>query len=195
VLREVTPRLQKLADASMPYLAPGHFEYQAETNRTVLRDVIMTVPFLEARPEAEPGFLVGGVSLPLIATGEPPPPALLEQLTGTPDLVAYHWELTQPRLDHWWNVNLFYSMVRTYPPPSPESAVNRWLRDPELTKCLGNAVTEIRLTGPRTLALNRRSSVGLTGFELVQLARWIDGEDFPCWTERQPVLRRLRDAR
>lgn len=193
-LPNLAPRLQKLVETRLPYLAPGHIEYRAATNQIVLKDVMMTVPFVQARPEAEPGFLVGGVSLPLIVSGEPAPKALLDQLADTPDLVAYQWELTQPRLDHWWSVILFYSMMRTYPAPPPEGAFNRWLRDAELSQCLRNTVTEVRLTSPRTLAVNRRSSVGLTAFELVQLARWIDGEDFPRWTVRTPMLRRFRET-
>jgi hypothetical protein len=55
-------------------------------------------------------------------------------------------------------------------------------------------VTEIRLTAPATLSLNRVSSLGFTAFELLQLARWIDGEDFPRWTVRQSLAKQVKDA-
>jgi hypothetical protein len=49
----------------------------------------------------------------------------------------------------------------------------------EAGKKLGNSVTELTVTNPNELVLNRKSSIGLTGLELLTLAHWLETKDFP----------------
>ncbi len=60
----------------------------------------------------------------------------------------------------------------------------KWLR--EVRSKLGNAVTEVTVAGPQELHLVRRSHLGLTGFEIVTLVRWIESPGFPLTFEPPP---------
>lgn len=186
-IRALTPGLQKLFETRLPYLAPARVAHQPDLQRTVVTNLTMAVPFL--MPAPDPDFVVAGVSLPLSVDGAPPPAALLAELNSADNLVAYHWELTQARVEQWWNLHIYHSMLQAHPPHPVGGAVNGWLRDPEVVTCLGNAATVARFTAPNTLTLERVSSLGLTAYELLQVARWLDGDQFPRWTRPQSLLK------
>jgi hypothetical protein len=44
---------------------------------------------------------------------------------------------------------------------------------------LGNTVTEIKLDNPKELSIARKSHLGMTGYELTLLTRWMDATNFP----------------
>jgi hypothetical protein len=61
----------------------------------------------------------------------------------------------------------------------------RWLNT--IGPDLGNAVTELSVTGPKQLTLVRKSAIGLTATELVALATWLESPKFPLGEYRLPA--------
>jgi len=149
--------------------------------------------FLMAVPEQAPGFLVGGFSLPLYLRGKPAPPALFQQVTDKPRLIYYHWELTQPRVEMLWHAFNYWNIVHAYLPPKKDGAVASWLRDKGLVSCLGNTVTQATLESPTEIRVVRSAAVGFTAYELIRLARWLDGKDFPLVSRPVTVVEQMRE--
>jgi hypothetical protein len=54
-----------------------------------------------------------------------------------------------------------------------------------MSEQLGNTITEVTAAGPKELAISRKSQMGLTGFELVHLARWMADSSASLVTARQ----------
>lgn len=137
-------------------------------------------PFL--RPASEPGdnFLLAGTMaglVPQTPNTNPPPPELLARLTSRTNLFYYDWEITEGRLAQWRQMNSILGMLATVPALPGASAAQPWLD--AITPHLGNTITEVTLEKPNELQLIRKSHLGLTGFELVQLAQWFGRENFP----------------
>jgi len=114
------------------------------------------------------------------------PPDLFAQLTGRKNLLYYDWEITQERLVH---ARPLYQLLdilhrRQFTPTNTPS--HKWLR--EVGPLLGNTVTEVTLDAPKQLTLVRKSHLGLTGFELYTLARWIESRGFPLKFEPPPPI-------
>ena len=137
-------------------------------------------PFL--RPAGEPGdnfLLLGSMAglVPVLPNTNPPPPALLASLTARTNLFYYDWEITEGRLAQWRQMNSILAMLATVPPLPGASAAQPWLD--AITPHLGNTITEVTREQPHELQFIRKSHLGLTGFELVQLANWFGSENFP----------------
>lgn len=134
------------------------------------------------------GFLFAGLFPPLPLTNQPPS-ELVSHVTTKTNLVYYDWEITQERLVHW------QLLGQILPPFAPDldknqgdtNAVPAPIRKRFLdqkwqagvAKELGNTATEILQTGPNELTLVRKSHLGLTGFEIMMLTRWLNDPDFP----------------
>jgi hypothetical protein len=91
--------------------------------------------------------------------------------------VYYDWEITQDRLAQWTILNQTASVIanksqfRTNLPALP------WLG--KVGPLLGNTITEVTADSPTQWSLVRRSHMGLTGFEIVALVRWLESTNFP----------------
>ena len=182
-LPEVAARLPALQTklpaalrARLPWLDFGEVQMVPSLTRLVWTGFPMLVPFLGPAPD--PGFATAGI-FPVSGGEKPAPAELFAQLHGRTNLVLYHWEITQPRLADWQELRLLYDMVAGHAPPPTNTPAVRWLQDTNVTRHLGNAVTEITRTGPRELTLVRRSAIGLTAFEIHWVTRWLDGRRFP----------------
>jgi hypothetical protein len=104
-----------------------------------------------------------------------------------PDLVYYDWEITQDRLHQMRTLGTHLSMAKHWPEPSLASPTRAWLT--KLEPLLGNSITEVTLRAPNELKLLRKSHLGLTGFELVCLTRWLESPGFPLRDEPPPQIR------
>lgn len=162
--------------ARLPWLDFGEVQLVPALTRLVWTGFPLLVPFINPAPD--PGFVTAGI-FPVSGAEKPAPSELFAQLRGRTNLVLYHWEITQPRLADWQDLRVLYDMVAGHAPPPTNTPAIRWLQDTNVTRHLGNAVTEITRTGPRELALVRRSAVGLTAFEIHWVTRWLDGRRFP----------------
>lgn len=169
-------RLPAALRARLPWLDFGEVQLVPSLPRLVWTGFPLLVPFVGPAPD--PGFATAGI-FPVRGGEKPAPAELFAQLHGRTNLVLYHWEITQPRLADWQELRLLYDMVAGHAPPPTNTPAVRWLQDTNVTRHLGNAVTEITRTGPRELTLVRRAAVGLTAFEIHWVTRWLDGRRFP----------------
>lgn len=181
-------RLAAALRSRLDWLDFGEVQLVSRLSRLAWTGFPMVVPFVNPAPD--PGFVTAGI-FPLDAPAEPAPAELYAQLRGRTNLVYYHWEVTPPRVADWQELRMLHDMVAGYAPPATNSPARLWLQDTNVTRHLGNTVTEITRSGPQQLTLVRRSAVGLTAFELHALARWLDGRRFPLFT---PPVRLLRPA-
>jgi len=167
-----------------PWSNLGEVEVMPEAHRLNWRGFPVLVPFVA--PAEDDGFALAGI-FPLANPGGSAPPELFAQLSGRTNLVYYHWELTQPRLDDWQQLDVMYTIIGGFMPPPSNSVARAWMRDTNVTSQLGNSVTELTAASPTQLKAVRNSAVGLTAFELFRTALWIEGERFPRHTPPQPV--------
>ena len=68
------------------------------------------------------------------------------------------------------------------------SAALPWLM--AIESRLGNTITEVSASSPKEWTVIRKSHIGLTGFELVALARWLESPGFPrpgVWLGPEPA--------
>ena len=182
-------------DRQFPFLAPAELQYRPDKQGLVVTNLIMAAAFLMPAPETAPGFIVGGVSLPLDLRGREAPGASLEQVRTLPTLRYYQWELTQPRIEMLWHAATYWTMMHAYLPPPPGGAFTGLLRDKGFTSCLGNTVTQVTLESPHEIQVVRSSAVGFTAYELIKLAQWIDGKNWPAKTKPIAVQEYFRNRK
>jgi hypothetical protein len=192
---DVTNTIQQLALRVPPlfrsYLPETMSEFIWISNRAEV--ALRRMPFLAPtlRPVRENGVdYVFGSCFPIVPKAAPAPPDLFAQLAARRDLLYYDWELTAERLPQsvraWQIIDI---MAKRQVPPE-KAPTTQWIV--AAGKLLGNAITEIARTGPQELSLTRSAHLGLTGFELATLMRWIESPGFPVTFDPPPSQRRGR---
>jgi hypothetical protein len=148
------------------------------TNRTELmwRGLPILVPYLEPVREDKKGFLHAGI-FPVAPPTNPPPHQLFQQLNSQTNLLCYDWEITQDRLNQLRPLLQLVSVFLTVSPMSTNSTASKWLD--ALEPRLGEAVTEVSRVSPREMNIVRKSHIGLNGLEILSLANWLEGTNFP----------------
>jgi hypothetical protein len=136
----------------------------------------MIQPSIAPVKDAGQDFLIGWM-LPGAGKTNQLPHELLDRILGRTNLVAYDWEVTQPRLNHWRAMNNLLRFISQRPSLETNLPSQRFLLD--AAPKLGNTVTELTVTATNQLTLTRKSHLGLTAFELVALTEWLDAEKFP----------------
>jgi hypothetical protein len=116
---------------------------------------------------------------PMIKSKERPPQELFAQIAGRDDLVVYDWESTEFRLPHWRQMYQLAEIATRRALTPTNTPAQRWQFD--LATNLDDTVTELRATSPTQMTLVRKSTIGLTAFELVTLSRWIESTNFPAF--------------
>ncbi len=181
-VRQFAPRLATAMTTNTIPALVGAVRVATNGLEAVWLGLPIFAPFL--RPAGEPGdnFLLAGTMaglVPQMPNTNPPPPELLARLTARSNLFYYDWEITEGRLAQWRQMNALLAMLGTAPAlPTPTAIPTQpWLD--AITPHLGNTITEVTLEKPHELQLIRKSHLGLTGFELVQLAKWLGRENFP----------------
>ncbi len=134
------------------------------------------VPWMEAVKIKGQEYFVAGLFPPQFTTNAVPPD-LFAQVLGRTNLAYYDWEITQEQLGHWRALNQLGEIVTHHPLTSTNLASQKW--DRAVAPLLGNTATEVTVTSPSEFTLVRKSHLGLTGFELVTLARWLESVEFP----------------
>lgn len=191
-LPSVAAKAAVVATNRLPGLTHGKIEYKAEEKRVVWTGMPILQPFLTGASEKDAGYVLGGVFPPprRYVAG---PQELYAEVVKNTNVLYLDWEITQKRMDDWRQLKNLYWMLSGYIPPNTNHAAQRWLADTNITRKLENAMTEVSVVSGRELAVRRTSSIGLTGFELVMLLRWVDDPGFPRWT--QPELARTKRMR
>ena len=185
-VQQLAPVVPRVLEKHLPN-AMGKIFWNSNKADLSWRELPFVAPHLRPARTGQDEFLFAEL-FPLTAQTTPPPAELMAQVQGRKDLVYYDWELSQARLSHAKQFYQLYNIVthrRMVPATAP---TEKWLV--ALTPFLGNTVTEVTKSSPNELLLVRKSHVGLTAFELVTLARWIDSPSFPFRFEGQaPVTR------
>lgn len=146
-------------------------------NKTMLQlRAPLVEPFVRGFTNRTHGVRIAGL-FPLINQPRPVPDALLTQLDSAKNLVYYHWEITQNRIDSSKNLFQLLAFLAGQPQMKADGAGLRWLG--AVAPKMGNAVTIVTAPAPQTLELVRKSYFGFTGLELAAVVRWLESESCP----------------
>ena len=156
----------------------GSVDWNPARQELVWSGLPMAVPSLFQSRDGNTEFLTLSL-FPLTKTRRQPPSELFAQLKGGQDLVLYDWESSQFRLPSWRQLYQI-SEIGTQRHISTTNLVSqRW--QVEVSSHLGDSATELRATSPTQMTLVRKSTLGLTSFELATLTRWLDSSSFPAF--------------
>ncbi len=161
----------------------NNIHWETNHSRIVMSEIPVVTPFLQVQKDAGREFLFAGL-FPNKFSKNTLPKELLAQILGTTNLVYYDWEITGVRLPQWQEMLSLAGIFSRNPVPTTAPG-QKWLEAIKM-KC-GNTVTEVTLTRPDELSLVRKSNLGLTGFELVSLTRWLDSKNFPTGGHQIPT--------
>jgi hypothetical protein len=178
----LTNQLSKIAEQA-PDLIPAAFSpggkpdvlYNTTNHSIVWRGTVpIIVPSFQSLTGPGGEYAVAGLfpSFPV----SPPPPELLNQLAAT-NLIHYSWEITEHRVKQWLMLTQLGSVMSKTPQMTRAQPALPWLQ--AAAPLLGNSATEVLAESPRKWTFNRKSQIGLSGPELVLLARWVESVDFP----------------
>jgi hypothetical protein len=185
VVRKIVPRIEGFLKHYFEQ-PPGGLVYATNRSQILWERLPVMMPSVQAAVAGGRECLL--VSLvPSADRGKPVPPELMRQFVGRKDLCYYDWEITEARLAQ---SKVLYQVVdmmhlRTLAPTNAPSL--NWFN--QAGPKLGNTVTEVTLSGPNELRWVRKSHLGLTGFELATLLRWVDSSAFPLGYQPTPSIR------
>jgi len=174
-LEQMAPQLLGM-NTNPPATMAGKIEYSAKFSRVTWSGLLFLGPFIEGKHGSDGDFLFSGV-FPNSPRGISLPEAMLNEVMGGTNLIYYSWEVTSDRMSGLRALSQFYLMFADYRQLSGTSVSGRWLD--AVTSRLGNSVTEMFLTKPNELTLERKSPIGLTSFDLLMLANWLETPNFP----------------
>ncbi len=174
LLPRLATRLPSVLASNLQQQLVGEIRWASNRTELIWQGLPIIVPFLRPETGTDGEFLYGGL-FPN-APGQPPPAELFTQL-DRPGLLYYDWEITQERLMQWRQLFQLCQLVVASPVGAKNSTAQEWLV--AVAPHLGNSVTEISSVSPRELSLVRKAHLGLTGFELVWLARQFDASEPP----------------
>lgn len=155
----------------------GTFGWNSNRTQIQMAGAPPLAPFIVATNAPNGGWITGGF-FPFVPSREPAPKELLDEFQGREEIVYYDWEISQERVG-FWRVLGQISPVFGRKAGTTETAelrrryvtTERFLET--LAANLGNTVTEATVSAPKELSVVRKSHLGLSGFELVRLARWL----------------------
>jgi hypothetical protein len=152
----------------------------------------MIAPYVSKLSEPAGEFLLAG-GFPNTPRSKPLPPELFGRL-AEPNLLFYHWEITAQRFMAQLQSSQLSLMLTRHKQVDGDSVPFKWVA--KIAPALGNTVTEIALAGPDQMTFTRKAPGGLTAFELLALANWLDAADFPgCNLQLPPPSSRLKKLR
>jgi hypothetical protein len=142
-------------------------------------------PFVTATATGPSSWILGGLigdtspatTAPPAVYPRPSLDALVADIQGRSNLVAYAWETTGSRAESFYLLSQVLRVARLHPQMPAEAPSAQWIQS--VRQRLGNATTTISLTSPNQLTLERQSTVGLTAAELHLLSDWMESPDFP----------------
>ncbi len=129
------------------------------------------IPFV--RPALDPDYALAGF-FPIKENNlmKPAPEALFDQVRKKPDLIYYDWELTLNRWESLKPTFQILSLVSTNPFKQLKAPFYQWLD--AIGPKLGNTTTLASRTSDTSFKFERRAQLGLTAFELLTIARWLE---------------------
>lgn len=175
-LRSATPVILKRGNDWLATNGMGRLEPLSGRSGVVWGGGPFVAPRLESVSAPEGDFIFAGL-WDRLPSSNPTPPELLEGVVGHPNLVYYDWEITQTRLDAWIYLGQVFRLVSQKAQLPKTSASMAWFT--AAGSKLGNSVTVVTASGSQRLSFVRKSSAGLTAFELHLLADWLESPQFP----------------
>ena len=161
-------------------------------NQLSLLHVPLLSPNIKALKEPAGQFLFAG-GFPNSPKNKPLPPELLQRLT-TKDLVLYHWEITSERMPSQLQMSQLGLLITRHKQLDGKSAAFEWVQ--KIAPTFGYTYTEIVQSAPDQLMLTRKAPGGLTAFELLTLADWLEATNFPhCDLKLPPPSERFKKLR
>ena len=148
-------------------------------------------PFVLATTDHQEPYVFGGF-FPVGSTNRPMSSALLEVVLTRTNLVYYDWEVTKTRMEHWSYMGQLMRVVFQKAQLVRNSPGLLWLS--AISTNQTTAATVATLDSPREISVVRRSTLGLTAFELQLLTDWLESPQFPLGlhTKSVPPEMRLR---
>jgi hypothetical protein len=153
-----------------PGTRQGLVMYDPTRQILALSSAPVATPTLAGPTNGQPGF-VGLSFVGLNRSKGPLPKELLAELLK-PGVLYYDWEMTSENIAHWSAGLQVKDISAGLRPPPAEGPGRRFLE--ESAPYLENAVTVVSQKSPGVFELQRKTTVGLTSFELVLLTRWLD---------------------
>ncbi len=151
-------------------------------NETVLQMVPPFMqPFVLGRTNNLAGARVAGL-FPIPQAPREPPQALFDQLNSKENLVYYHWEITQNKIELYRMLHQLLAFFFQKTQMNSKATSYRWLE--AIESKMGNAVTLVTAKDESQLEVVRKSNFGLTALEIVTLARWLEYKSFP-WLAKE----------
>jgi hypothetical protein len=142
------------------------------------------LPSLRVVTNANTDFLLLSLAAFQLARTNQLPGPLVERITSGSNLVALAWEFTGERLSQWRYFDdasrMTFDAARR-PRLNPYMASIEWIAI--VMTNLQHSITEMQLAGSNRLALTRKSTVGLSGWEINVLANWLELPQFPAGFE------------
>jgi hypothetical protein len=190
--------LDQLYNNFQPVIANGNshdrfgapFTLNRETNRISLTGMPVIAPEIRAAKDGR--FLIAD-AFPNTPRSRPLPPELFQEL-AKPNLVFYHWEITAPRFPSQLQYSQLLLMLTRHKQVNGESVPFKWAQKTCAT--LGNSTTEIIRSAPDQMDFSRNAPGGLTAFEFIALANWLDAPNFPqCNLELPPLPEKFKKLR
>jgi hypothetical protein len=165
------------------HLLSSSFQLDNTAYRLALQGTPFAAPEVYALREPEGDFLFADV-FPNLPRGKEPHPELAQTLNQS-GLVYYHWEVTPDRLKALPQITQLGLMLTKHRQLADFSAAGQWLD--LIGPMLGSSVTQVTETGPQQLSFTRSAPAGLTAFELITLANWLEAPNFPgCDLSQSP---------
>ncbi len=182
-LQRVANTLPGVLGTNLSARGTAVIEYHADPTEVVWKGLPILMPSLRPAPDAD--YVLGGF-FPMAPVTNPPPAALVAQVTSRTNLLLFEWEMVGARIPQWnilWQVG---NMAAGKPDFTPQSTARQWLST--IGTNLLEAGTEITLESPQVLGLKHTSPLGLNSLAMVALTRWLDNPLFPAF-ERPPPTR------
>jgi hypothetical protein len=191
-LSRIAPLLPAVLLSRDPARRMGTIAWDTNVNAVIWKGFPpLCLPMVEALKDGSEEYLVGGL-YPRVNSTNRPPPELFAQFEKRKDVVYYDWEITEGRLKQWRAIYQLTDLAAARNFPDPQSAAQQWVD--AVTPLLGNSITEVTAASSTELRMTRKSHVGLTGFELMTVLRWLDAPDFPKFSTAGPARKPGRSA-
>ena len=175
-LCQLAARLVQNANPWLATNAEGNFQWQMNPPGIVWNNAVLITPFLAPISEKQHDYLLGGL-YSLTAGDSGPPAEILRPLLGTPNLVYYHAEQTDVRLEDGLFITQLFRVIFHKAQLPVNAVATQWLKQVE--PLMGGNTTSVTLTAADQLTFTRRSTVGFTALELHLLADWLESPQFP----------------
>lgn len=172
LMNEFAVKLPPILISTNSISKDGNIFWVSNKAELVWQGLPLMTPFLKATSDKNGEYLFGGLFASMAQKKTPAPPELYQQFSTRTNLMYYDWELTRERLLQLAQLYQILPLFTKIPQVAESKTGQKWIM--KVANELGDAATEMVLKNPAEVMIVRRSTIGLTGFELLQFARWVD---------------------